>query len=132
MTIKQSVEGLLINLVEQTITKRIEWKYNNRNAEILLDGIKFSFYISWKLKLQGYVSDIGWLSIKGEDIDLAIFNSDFPDLVSKLDLFFRKEFFDKNKPSEKKYIDRFDSLSKKISLDEYRDMKISSILDDKK
>lgn len=132
MTIKQSVEGLLINLVEQTITKRIEWKYNNRNAEILLDGINFSFYISWKLKLQGYVSDIGWLSIKGEDIDLAIFNSDFPDLVSKLDLFFRKEFFDKNKPSEKKYIDRFDSLSKKISLEEYRDMKISSILDDKK
>lgn len=132
MTIKQSVEGLLINLVEQTITKRIEWKYNNRNAEILLDGINFSFYISWKLKLQGYVSDIGWLSIKGEDIDLAIFNSDFPDLVGKLDLFFRKEFFDKNKPSEKKYIDRFDSLSKKISLEEYRDMKISSILDDKK
>lgn len=132
MTIKQSVEGLLINLVEQTITKRIEWKYNNRNAEILLDGINFSFYISWKLKLQGYVSDIGWLSIKGEDIDLAIFNSDFPDLVGKLDLFFRKEFFDKNKPSEKKYIDRFDSLSKKISLEEYRDMKILSILDDKK
>jgi hypothetical protein len=132
MTIKQSVEGLLTNLVEQTLSKRIEWQYDNRKAQIELYGFKFYFYIQWTLKLDGYVSDCGWLSIEGDDIKIAIYNSEFPDLITKLDSFFRKEYFDKNKPSEKKYIDRFDSLSKKISLEEYRDMKISSILDDKK
>jgi hypothetical protein len=131
MTIKDSIESLLDNLIEQTIKKRIEWKYDYRKAEIEIDGLNLHFYISWRLKLKGYVSDIGFLSIKGEDIDLSIFYSDFPDLISKLDSFFRREYFDKNKPSEKKYIDRFDSLSKKISLEEYRDMKILSILNDK-
>lgn len=107
MTIKQSVEGLLTNLVEQTITKRIEWKYDHRRAEIELDGLNFHFYIQWTLKLEGYASNCGWLNIEGDGIKISIFNSDFPDLISKLDLFFRKEFFDKNKPSEKKYIDRY-------------------------
>lgn len=132
MTIKESLENLLNNLVNQTLSKRIIWQYNSTMAHTIIDAVQFSFYIDWKMTINGLESKTGFLRIKGIDIDYAIFESQYPELIIKLDLFFRKEFFNKNKPSEKKYIDKIENLNKKISLEEYRDMKISSILDDKK
>jgi hypothetical protein len=130
MNIKESVENVLKNLVEQTINKRIKWIYSKNKAEIELNNFCFTFYISWKLTFNGWVSDIGFLSLRdktNKEINFSFFKTDYSDLISKLDSFFREEFYNQNKPSETEYIDRFNNLSKNLSLEEYRNSKIEKI-----
>jgi len=130
MSLISSIELLLENLVESTIDGRLVWTpESDQTLSIVIDDFTFKFTAIWKLELvSGYTISNGWISIKSRDLDLTIYKHDCPDLITKLKDFFYKTYFHSKKPSEQKVIDQIDNIAKKLSIQEYRDKKINSIL----
>jgi hypothetical protein len=130
MSLTNPVKLLLESLVESTIDGRLVWKpESDQTLTIVIDDVTFKFTAVWKLELNsGYTINNGWMSIKSKDLDLTIYKHDYPDLIPKLKDYFYKTYFHSKKPSEQKVIDQIDNITKKLSIQEYRDKKINSIL----
>lgn len=131
MSLKSSVQFLLENLVEQTIQLRTIWNpISDRTLQVEIDDVKFEFSVTWKLELNtGYTMSNGFLTLRSSDFDLTIYTTDYPDIMGKLKEFFYNSYFYSKKPSDKNLLDKIDNITKKLSIEEYRDKKIDSILD---
>ena len=130
MSLKSSIQFLLENLVEQTIQLRTIWNpISDRTLQVEIDGVKFEFSVTWKLELNtGYTMSNGFLTLSSSDFDLTIYTTDYPDIMGKLKEFFYNSYFYLKMPSDKNLLDKIDNITKKLSIEEYRDKKIDSIL----
>ena len=133
MSFKDSIQIMIENLTEQTISGRISWiPVNNTKMEIDIDDVKFEFIIVWKLELDsGWTMSNGWINLKSKDLDFTIHSHNFPEHINQITEYLCKIHFDQHKPSDQKIINQIDNISKKLSIQEYRDKKISSIFSDK-
>ncbi len=135
MTFKESIKELLENLVNSTLTEKIKWQvsqYSNSMLEVKVDDFLFSFHSSWKLELDtAYTLSKSWISIKSNDssIDFTVYSFNFPEIMQQLEDFLYEEHYSKNKPCEKKLVSKILDITKKISIEEYRDKKLDRILD---
>ena len=131
MNFENSVRKLIETLVEQTLSDRINWITKNSNSVTTeFEDIQIDFTVTWKLELKnGWTMSNGWLTIKSTDFDFTVYSHDFPDLISRMRTYLCDLFFSKNKPSEQDAIDKVNKITKKISLEEYRDNKINDILE---
>ena len=135
MTFKESIKELLENLVSSTLTKKIQWQVSKFSIDLLevkVDDFLFSFHSSWKLELDTtYTLSKSWIVIKSDDreIDFTVYSFNFPELMQQLEDFLYEEHYSKNKPCEKKLVSKILDVTKKISIEEYRDKKLNGILD---
>jgi hypothetical protein len=100
--------------------------------EVKVDDFLFSFHSSWKLDLDTtYTLSKSWIVIKSDDreIDFTVYSFNFPELIQPLEDFLYEEHYSKNKPCEKKLVSKILDVTKKISIEEYRDKKLNGILD---
>ena len=133
MAFKDSLQGMIENLTEQTINSRISWlPVSDTKMEIDIEDIKFEFLVVWKLELDsGWTMSNGWINMKSKDLDFTIYSHNFPDQISQIKDYLCKIHFDQHKPSDQKIIDQIDNISKTLSIQEYRDKKISNIFDER-
>lgn len=136
MTFKNSIQELLENLVNATLNAQITWTLpisgSNNKVEVVVDDVLFSFHVNWKLELEtGWTMSKGWVTIKDNksDFEFTVYHYNFPELVSKLHDFLCDLHFNNLKPSEQSIIDRVNELTRKVSVQEFRDNKINKILD---
>jgi len=135
MTFKESIKELLENLVNSTLTKKIQWqvsKFSIDFLEVKVDDFLFSFHSSWKLELDtAYTLSKSWISIKSNDssIDFTVYSFNFPEIMQQLEDFIYEVLYSKNKTCEKKLVSKILDITKKISIEEYRDKKLDRILD---
>jgi hypothetical protein len=73
----------------------------------------------------------GWINLKAKDLDFTIHSHNFPDQINQIKEYLCKIHFDQHKPSDQKIINQIDNISKKLSIQEYRDKKISNIFDER-
>ena len=132
MTFKESIKELLENLVNSTLTKKIQWQVSKFSIDLLevkVDDFLFSFHSSWKLELDTtYTLSKSWIAIKSDEIDFTVYSFNFPELMQRLEYFLYEEHYSKNKPCEKKLVSKILDVTKKISIEEYRDIKLNGIL----
>ena len=132
MSFKSTLISLLENLSEQTVSGRIFWNLKDKTtAEVVIDTIIFQFHISWKLELAGYTMSGGWISIKDEkdpECNFIVHRHEFTEDFDKIKNYLCNKYFNSLKPSEQPIIDKLENISKSLSLESYRDKKISNIL----
>ena len=133
MSFKDSLQGMIENLTEQTINSRISWlPVSDTKMEIDIEDIKFEFQVVWKLELDtGWTMSNGWINMKSKDLDFILYSHNFPEQITQIKEYLCKIHFDQHKPSDQKVIDQIDNISKKLSIQEYRDKKISNIFDER-
>ena len=132
MSFKDSLQGMIENLTEQTINSRISWlPVSDTKMEIDIEDIKFEFQVVWKLELDtGWTMSNGWINMKSKDLDFILYSHNFPEQITQIKEYLCKIHFDQHKPSDQKVIDQIDNISKTLSIQEYRDKKISNIFDE--
>ena len=71
MAFKDSLQGMIENLTEQTINSRISWlPVSDTKMEINIEDIKFEFLVVWKLELDtGWTMSNGWINMKSKDLE---------------------------------------------------------------
>ena len=133
MAFKDSLQVMIENLTEQTINSRISWlPVSDTKMEIDIEDIKFEFLVVWKLELDsGWTMSNGWINMKSKDLNFNIYSHNFPEQINQIQDYLCKIHFDQHKPSDQKIIDQIDNISKKLSIQEYRDKKISNIFDER-
>ena len=133
MTFKDSLQGMIENLTEQTINSRISWlPVSDTKMEIDIEDIKFEFLVVWKLEIDtGWTMSPGWINMKSKDLDFVLYSHNFPEQINQIKEYLCKIHFDQHKPSDQKVIDQIDNISKTLSIQEYRDKKISNIFDER-
>ena len=133
MTFKESLQGMIENLTEQTINSRISWlPVSDTKMEIDIEDIKFEFLVVWKLEIDtGWTMSPGWINMKSKDLDFVLYSHNFPEQINQIKEYLCKIHFDQHKPSDQKVIDQIDNISKTLSIQEYRDKKISNIFDER-
>lgn len=124
---------MIENLTEQTINSRISWlPVSDTKMEIDIEDIKFEFLVVWKLEIDtGWTMSNGWINMKSKDLNFNIYSHNFPEQINQIQDYLCKIHFDQHKPSDQKIIDQIDNISKKLSIQEYRDKKISNIFDER-
>ena len=129
MTFKDSIQIMIENLTEQTISGRISWvPVSDTKMEIDIDDVKFEFIVTWKLELDtGWTMSNGWINLKSKDLDFILYSHNFPEQINQIKEYLCKIHFDLHKPSDQKAIDQIDNISKKLSIQEYRDKKLSNL-----
>lgn len=129
--IKDSLQIMIENLSEQTINGRVIWKpVNNVCMSIVIDDVKFEFYVTWKLEIDtGWTLSKGWIILSSKDLNLTIYEHNFIDPMMSIREYLCNFYFNSLKPSDQKSIDKIDNISKKLSIQEYRDKKISNIFE---
>ena len=129
MAFKDSLQGMIENLTEQTINARISWlPVSDTKMEIDIEDIKFEFQVVWKLELDtGWTMSNGWINMKSKDLDFTIYSHNFPDQINQIKDYLCKIHFNQHKPSDQKIINQIDNISKKLSIQEYRDKKLSNL-----
>jgi hypothetical protein len=129
MAFKDSLQGMIENLTEQTINSRISWlPVSDTKMEINIEDIKFEFLVVWKLELDtGWTMSNGWINMKSKDLDFTIYSHNFPDQINQIKDYLCKIHFNQHKPSDQKTINQIDNISKKLSIQEYRDKKLSNL-----
>jgi len=133
MAFKDSLQVMIENLTEQTINSRISWlPVSDTKMEIDIEDIKFEFLVVWKLEIDtGWTMSNGWINMKSKDLNFNIYSHNFPEQINQIQDYLCKIHFDQHKPSDQKIIDQIDNISKKLSIQEYRDKKISNIFDER-
>ena len=133
MAFKDSLQMMLENLADQTINGRISWiPISNTKMEIDIEDIKFEFLVNWRLEIDtGWTMSTGWINMKSKDLDFILYSHNFPEQITQIKEYLCKIHFDQHKPSDQKVIDQIDNISKKLSIQEYRDKKISNIFDER-
>ena len=133
MAFKDSLQVMIENLTEQTINSRISWlPVSDTKMEIDIEDIKFEFLVVWKLELDsGWTMSNGWINMKSKDLNFNIYSHNFPEQINQIQDYLCKIHFDQHKPSDQKIIDQIDNISKKLSIQEYRDKKLSNIFDER-
>ena len=133
MAFKDSIQIMVKNLSEQTISGRISWvPVSDTKMEINIDDVKFEFIVTWKLELDtGWTMGNGWINLKSKDLDFILYSHNFPEQLKQMKEYLCKIHFDQHKPSDQKVIDQIDNISKTLSIQEYRDKKISNIFDER-
>ena len=133
MAFKDSLQMMLENLADQTINGRISWiPISNTKMEIDIEDIKFEFLVNWRLEIDtGWTMSTGWINMKSKDLDFILYSHNFPEQITQIKDYLCKIHFDQHKPSDQKVIDQIDNISKKLSIQEYRDKKISNIFDER-
>jgi len=129
MAFKDSITIMIQNLVDQTISERISWiPISDKRMEINIDDFKFEFIVNWKLELNtGWTMSNGFIDIKSKDLNFTIYSHDFPEQFGQIKDYLCKIHFYKHKPSDQKVINQIDNISKKLSIKEYRDKKLSNL-----
>ena len=133
MVFKDSLQMMLENLADQTINGRISWiPISNTKMEIDIEDIKFEFLVNWRLEIDtGWTMSLGWINMKSKDLDFILYSHNFPEQINQIKEYLCKIHFDQHKPSDQKVIDQIDNISKTLSIQEYRDKKISNIFDER-
>ena len=133
MAFKDSLQMMLENLADQTINGRISWiPISNTKMEIDIEDIKFEFLVNWRLEIDtGWTMSLGWINMKSKDLDFILYSHNFPEQIIQIKEYLCKIHFDQHKPSDQKVIDQIDNISKTLSIQEYRDKKISNIFDER-
>ena len=133
MSFKDSLQMMLENLADQTINDRISWiPISNTKMEIDIEDIKFEFLVNWRLEIDtGWTMSLGWINMKSKDLDFILYSHNFPEQITQIKEYLCKIHFDQHKPSDQKVIDQIDNISKTLSIQEYRDKKISNIFDER-
>jgi hypothetical protein len=133
MAFKDSLQMMLENLSEQTINGRISWiPISNTKMEIDIEDIKFEFLVNWRLEIDtGWTMSNGWINLKSKDLDFILYSHNFPEQINQIKDYLCKIHFNQHKPSDQKVIDQIDNISKTLSIQEYRDKKISNIFDER-
>jgi hypothetical protein len=133
MSFKDSLQMMLENLADQTINGRISWiPISNTKMEIDIEDIKFEFLVNWRLEIDtGWTMSNGWINLKSKDLDFILYSHNFPEQINQIKDYLCKIHFDQHKPSDQKVIDQIDNISKTLSIQEYRDKKISNIFDER-
>ena len=133
MAFKDSLQMMLENLADQTINGRISWiPISNTKMEIDIEDIKFEFLVNWRLEIDtGWTMSPGWINMKSKDLDFILYSHNFPEQITQIKEYLCKIHFDQHKPSDQKVIDQIDNISKTLSIQEYRDKKISNIFDER-
>ena len=133
MAFKDSLQMMLENLADQTINGRISWiPISNTKMEIDIEDIKFEFLVNWRLEIDtGWTMSTGWINMKSKDLDFILYSHNFPEQITQIKDYLCKIHFDQHKPSDQKVIDQIDNISKTLSIQEYRDKKISNIFDER-
>jgi len=138
MTFKDSIQDLIENLVKSTLNEQITWTLptngwgSNNRLEVVVDDVLFSFHVLWKLELEtGWTLSKGWISIKDEksNFEFTVYSYNFPELLTQLHEYLCDLYFNNLKPSDQPIIDRVSEITKKISIQEWRNNKINNILD---
>ena len=129
MAFKDSLQMMLENLADQTINGRISWiPISNTKMEIDIEDIKFEFLVNWRLEIDtGWTMSLGWINMKSKDLDFILYSHNFPEQINQIKEYLCKIHFDQHKPSDQKVIDQIDNISKKLSIQEYRDKKLSNL-----
>jgi hypothetical protein len=129
MAFKDSLQMMIENLSEQTINGRIHWiPVDNTKMEVNIEDVKFEFLVVWKLELDtGWTMSNGWINMKSKDLDFTIYSHNFPDQINPIKDYLCKIHFNQQKPSDQKIINQIDNISKKLSIQEYRDKKLSNL-----
>ena len=133
MAFKDSLQMMLENLSEQTINGRISWiPISNTKMEIDIEDIKFEFLVNWRLEIDtGWTMSNGWINLKSKDLDFILYSHNFPEQINQIKDYLCKIHFDQHKPSDQEIIYQIDNISKTLSIQEYRDKKISNIFDER-
>jgi hypothetical protein len=129
MAFKDSLQGMIENLTEQTINSRISWlPVSDTKMEIDIEDIKFEFLVNWRLEIDtGWTMSNGWINMKSKDLDFTIYSHNFPDQINQIKDYLCKIHFNQHKPSDQKIINQIDNISKTLSIQEYRDKKLSNL-----
>ena len=129
MVFKDSLQMMLENLADQTINGRISWvPVSDTKMEIDIDDVKFEFLVVWKLEIdKGWTMSNGWINMKSKDLDFSIYSHNFPEQIGKIKDYLCKIHFDQHKPSDQKIINKIDNIAKKLSIQDYRDKKLSNL-----
>ena len=127
MTIKDSIQNLLTNLLSASQKGQINWEEKSTSVETTIEGVKIRYTISWQLSLaNGYTMTNGYMVLKSTNYDITIYTSDYPEIFRDFKEHFQS-FFEKSKPNEMPIVQEINEISKKISLEEYRQGKIDQI-----
>lgn len=134
MSFNNSIKSLVESISKETTSGRIQWVPHSEYKMVLdIENMHFEFLVTWKLDIdKGWIMNSGWMNVKLDKVDFTIHSHNFPDSMSQLTDFLYKQYFFKFKPSEQPIIDQMDNITKKISLTEYRDKKISNLFDDQR
>ena len=137
MNFNESVKSLVYSIVEETISGRIQWlPKSDCKMQITVEDMNFEFLVTWKLDVdKGWIMNSGWMNIKSSKVDFTIHSYNFPEPMKQLTDYLYNQYFFKYKPSEQPIIDQMENITKKLSIVEYRDKKLSNlfgILNDKK
>jgi hypothetical protein len=137
MTFNDSVKSLVYSITEETISGRIQWlPKSDSKMQITVEDMNFEFLVTWKIDVNnGWVMNSGWMNIKSDKVDFTIHSYNFPEPMKQLTDYLYNHYFFKYKPSEQSIIDQMENVTKKLSIVEYRDKKLSNlfgILNDKK
>ena len=129
MAFKDSLQSMIENLSEQTINSRINWiPADNSKMIIEIEDIKFEFHIAWELKIDtGWTMSNCWINLKSKDLNLTIYEHNFKEPIGEMKKYLCEIHFNQSKPSDQKVIDKIDNISRKLSIQEYRDKKISNL-----
>ena len=129
MSFNNSIKSLLESITQETISGRIQWLPHSEHKMILdIEDMHFEFLVTWKLDIdKGWIMNSGWMNVKSDKVDFTIHTYNFPETMKQLtDCLYDKYFF-KFKPSDQPIIDQMDSVTKKLSITEYRDKKLSNL-----
>jgi hypothetical protein len=137
MSFNDSVKSLVSSITEETISGRIQWlPKSDCKMQITVEDMNFEFLVTWKLDVdKGWIMNSGWMNIKSSKVDFTIHSYNFPEPMKQLTDYLYNQYFFKYKPSEQPIIDQMENITKKLSIVEYRDKKLSNlfgILNDKK
>jgi hypothetical protein len=131
MSFNNSIKSLVESITQETISGRIQWQPHSEHRMIVdIEDMKFEFLVTWKLDIdKGWIMNSGWMNVKSDKVDFTIHSHNFPEPMKQLTDCLYKKYFYKFKPSDQPIIDQFDRVTKKLSLTEYRDKKLSNLFD---
>lgn len=137
MSFNDTIKSLVYSITEETINGRIKWlPKSDSRMQIDIEDMHFEFFITWKLEIdKGWVMNSGWMNVKSDKVDFTIHSHNFPEPMKLLTDYLYNQYFFKYKPSDQPIIDQMENVTKKLSIVEYRDKKLSNlfgILSDKK
>lgn len=137
MSFSDTIKSLVYSITEETINGRISWlPKSDTRMQIDIEDMHFEFLITWKLEIdKGWVMNSGWMNVKSDKVDFTVHSHNFPEPMKQLTDYLYKEYFFMYKPSDQPIIDQIENVTKKLSIVEYRDKKLSNlfgILNDKK
>jgi hypothetical protein len=129
MILKDSLQLMIENLSEQTTNNRLNWIPKNDTTMVTeIEDTKFDFHINWELKIDsGWTMSNCWINMKSADLELTIYEHNFKESMTAMKNHLCEFHFNNRKPSDQKVIDKIENISKKLSIQEYRDKKISNL-----